>query len=168
MESTIIRDAKGIGGLVGMTRKEPAVMQWILTRHYLGEYSSSFRERSHHRDSKHMDHEQLHPAAMKLDEKHASMMLSHLENNMTHPFRPDDHPDNILINISTGMMATPEVQKSLLTGLDAGEAQMLKFVSTRLSSEGNTSLYCPIKKNKLSTFSDMIKPLESLSKAKQS
>ena len=45
VESTIIRDAKGTGGVVGLTRKEPALVRWMLTRHHLAEYSSALHER---------------------------------------------------------------------------------------------------------------------------
>lgn len=77
-ESTIIRDAKGTGGVTGLTRKEPALLRWLLTRHYLGEYSSVMCERSGHGSSTDTGHEQLKPAAMERDDQHTQMLVSHL------------------------------------------------------------------------------------------
>ena len=157
VESTIIRDAKGTGGVVGLTRKEPALVRWMLTRHHLAEYSSALHERSGRNRGSDSCHEQLNPAAMIQDEQHAVALLQHVDKNMINPFRPDDHPENVLVNISTGMLATAEVQTSLLTVLDASKEQSKHFMKATLTSEGCKSLHCPLKKTKLTTFTNMVK-----------
>lgn len=45
-ETTIIRDAKGRSGIVGLTRKQPALIRRSLTRHIMGEYRSAMKDRS--------------------------------------------------------------------------------------------------------------------------
>ena len=54
---------------------------------------------------------------MKQDEDHARALISHLKNNMTNPFDCSFLDHNVLINISTGMHATEEVQSSLMNAV---------------------------------------------------
>lgn len=157
-KTTVIRDAKSAGGVVGLTRKQPALMRWMLTRHHLGKYGAAMNERSGHEGASNPSHEQTRDAAMQRDDSHARAMISHLENNMTHPFRPDDHVENVLLNISSGMLATPDVQNSLPNAVESGEQHMNKFIEGALSAEGQRSFFAPVSKNKLLTFTDMLKP----------
>ncbi|CAC5400233.1 unnamed protein product [Mytilus coruscus] len=73
---------------------------------------------------------------------------------MTDPFDIDAHPP-CLINISTGMHATREVQDSLLFAVDEGENMCRKFVKSALSLDQSGSFYSPITKSKLKTFEHM-------------
>ena len=82
-------------------------------------------------------------------------MVKHIENCMTDPFKFDVAEDGVLINVATGMLATLEVQTSLLTSVNIGEQRMFTFANSTLS--GPRSLYSPITKNKLITFTDLQK-----------
>ena len=74
----------------------------------------------------------------------------------THPFKPETHPEGkILMNISSGLVATQEVQNSLLSAVDNGKKKMDSFLDSRLSTEGNVGFYVPIARSKLLTFSDI-------------
>ncbi|CAC5420189.1 unnamed protein product [Mytilus coruscus] len=73
---------------------------------------------------------------------------------MTDPFDIDAHPP-CLINISTGMHATSEVQDSLLSAVNEGENMYRKFVNSALSVDQIRSFYSPITKSKLKTFEHM-------------
>ena len=45
-ETTIIKDAKGDSGVIGLTRKQPALVMWSLMRHILGRYTSNMKHRN--------------------------------------------------------------------------------------------------------------------------
>ena len=59
-------------------------------------------------------HQQEKTASMKQDEDLVRALISHLKNNMTNPSDCSFLDHNVLINISTSMNATEEVQSSLL------------------------------------------------------
>ena len=54
---------------------------------------------------------------MTQDEQHVVTLLQHLDKNMINPFRPDDHTENVLVNISTGMLVTTKVGLGLHASL---------------------------------------------------
>ena len=156
-ECSVIRDAKGQSGIIGITRKDPAVVRWTSTRHLMAEYSNTMRARSGQSSSSDRVHEQSHPSAMERDEKHVQAIVTEIRDNMTNPFATDEHPDKTLVNISTGLHASSDVQASLLGVLDAGQREMEKFVTRSLSEEGTASFYSPIPRAGLLTFTDMLK-----------
>ncbi len=113
-ECTVICDAKSDGGIIGLTRKEPALLRWTLNQHVLGEYRYAMRDRSGQNATKSSSHEQTLPAAMTRDEKHVQAIVEEITTNMTDPFDTSSHPPGVLINISTGLHASDAVQASLL------------------------------------------------------
>ena len=123
VENTIIRGGKGDSGLIGLTRKQSALVRWTLTRYVIGEYASAMRERSGQKETE-LDHKQAQPAAMKRDEADVQTLVKHIEENMTNPFEVQDHEEGVLINIATGIHATKEVQKSLLSSVDKGQERI--------------------------------------------
>ena len=102
-------------------------------------------------------HEQEQESFMERDEAHVAAVTHHIVNNMTDPFCVSSHPDGVLINISTGMHATKEVQQSLIATVDMGKLNSLKFLKERLALESTNSLYDAIPKSGLKTFDDMSK-----------
>ena len=58
--------------------------------------------------------------------------LNHLNETMTDPFDIEAHPP-CLMNTSTGMHATREVQDSLLSAVNEGEKKCRNFVNSALS-----------------------------------
>ena len=65
-------------------------------------------------------HEEMKQTALKRDEEHVQAIVNHLNETMTDPFDIEAHPP-CLMNISTGMHATREVQDSLLSAVNEGE-----------------------------------------------
>lgn len=65
---------------------------------------------------------------MERDEKHVNAIVLHITENMTNPFDVDAHPQNVLLNISTGVNASADVQHSLLSASDRGNMQYESFV----------------------------------------
>jgi hypothetical protein len=165
-EKTIIRDSKGNSGIVGLTRKEPALVRWSLTRHILGEFASRMKERSGTEASPSPGHAQSQPAAMKRDEQHTLDIISHIQTNMTNPFDVSSHPETTLVNISSGLHASKEVQDSLLGTLGTGQKQLETFVQDCLSTGSNKSFYSPIHKSGVKTFTDMAKKTKLLHNGK--
>ena len=45
-EKTVIKNANGDGGIVGLTRKKPALIRWTPTRYIAAQYSAAMKERS--------------------------------------------------------------------------------------------------------------------------
>lgn len=156
-EKTVIKDSKGQGGIKGLTQQKSALMRWTLTRHMLGQYTSYMQNRSgiHKEDIKEV-HEESQPTSLKRDEDQVNSLSKHLKENMTDPFNTDAHPD-VLCNISTGLHATAEVQASLLSVVQTGQALSENFIEKTLDENHTKSLYEPIKKSGLKTFTSMTK-----------
>ena len=155
-EKTIIKDSKGNGGIVGLTRKKSALVRWTLTRHVLSIFSSEMRERSELVTDCAEFHQETKPTAMKRDDQQVTDLIDHIVNKMTDPFDVALHPTP-LINISTGMHASREVQESLLNCVEQGTKMVKSFVDGSLSEDQSRSFYNPITRSKLKSFEDMTK-----------
>jgi len=101
-------------------------------------------------------HNENRPASMKRDEQQVADLISHLQEKMINPFDIQQHPPE-LINVSTGLKASKEVQESLLKSVDTGNAMVKTFVGSALSVGKSGSFYGPIKRSNIKTFSDMNK-----------
>ena len=132
VEKTVIRDAKSDGGIIGITRKPAAMLRWTLTRHRMGEYAAVIHERSRTQTQDPVQSEK-HPSNLLRDEKHCQDLVKHLSTNMTNPFDVETHPPN-LINISTGIHATKEVEQTLLGVVGKGQKMMENFVNQYIVS----------------------------------
>ena len=60
-----------------------------------------------------------------------------------------------LINICSGIEASPDVEKDLILSEENGENALTSFVNSRIKSN-DISFYAPIKKQSLKTFKDMV------------
>ena len=84
-------------------------------------------------------------------------MLDHVEDHFIDPSDVSSHPKE-LINISNGLHASSTVQKSMVSYLPHGRKASKTFVEDRLSSQGKKSIWSPVTRSGLSTFTDMNKP----------
>jgi hypothetical protein len=132
-KKTIIKESKGNGEIVGLTRKKSALIRWTLTLHVLGHFSSEMHNRSGLATEIEASHEETKPAAMKRNEQQVNDLIDHIRNKMTDPFDVALHPA-LLINISTGMHASKDVQDSLLNSIDEGTKMAKSFVKGSLSN----------------------------------
>ena len=64
-------------------------------------------------------HEEMKQTALKRDEEQVQAIVNHLSETMTDPFDIEAHPP-CLMNISTGIHATREVQDYLLSAVNEG------------------------------------------------
>jgi hypothetical protein len=65
-------------------------------------------------------HEEMKQTALKRDEEQVQAIVNHLNETMSDPFDIEAHPP-CLMNISTGMHTTREVQDYLLSAVNEGE-----------------------------------------------
>lgn len=70
---------------------------------------------------------------MTIDDDNVQKLVKHLNQNMINPFNLKSDMPNVLVNISTGLHATPEVQKSLLNCVKTGNSKSNSFVKKALS-----------------------------------
>ena len=119
-EKNIIKNSKGSGGIVGITNQKSALVRWTLTRHFLASFSSAMNDRAGITSNSNTSHEEMKQTALKRDEEQVHAIVNHLSEAMTDPFDIEAHPP-CLMNISTGMHATREVQDSLLSAVNEGE-----------------------------------------------
>jgi hypothetical protein len=80
---------------------------------------------------------------LKRDEEQVQAILNHLNETMTDPFEIEAHPPCVM-NISTGMHATREVQDSLLSAGSEGEKKCRNFVNSALSVGQSVHFNSPI------------------------
>ena len=151
-----------------MTRKNPALIQWTLTRHIAAHYSAAMRKRSGITSADNSVHQQEKAASMNQDEDHVRTLIIHLKNDMTNPFDYSFLDHNVLVNISTGMHATEEGRSSLLNAVKNGKDQMEAFVTRTFSESKRESLYSPISRSGVKTFFDIAKETKIKFKAKLS
>ena len=84
---------------------------------------------------------------MERDEKHVNAIVLHITENMTTPFDVDAHPQNVLLNIATGVHTSADVQHSLLTASDEGKMKYESFVEGTLSLPKGPGVFTPQLRN---------------------
>ena len=132
LKKTIIKDSKGSGSMVGMTPQKSALVRWKLTRHFLASFGSAMNDRACITSTSKTSHEEMKQKALKRDEEQVQAIVNHLNETMTDSFDIEAHPP-CLMNISTGMHATREVQDYLLSAVNEGENKCRTFVNSALS-----------------------------------
>lgn len=163
VETTVIKDTKSATGIIGLTMKDSTVLRWSITRNILGLYSSSMLIRSscsHSEDSEFV-HEGERESEILKDEKHFNMILQYIKNHMSDPFSSSLRSD-VLINISSGLVAPPETHDFLTNFKSIGIQKVTEFVSKRLETTENVEemhektvgFFDPISKTNLKTFSE--------------
>lgn len=58
---------------------------------------------------------------------HTKALINHIMQNMTHPFQMENSLSDKLLNISTGVIATKEVEQSLLSAVELGEGTRMNL-----------------------------------------
>jgi hypothetical protein len=136
-KKTVIKDSKGRGSIVGITRQTAALIRWSLTRHVLAEITGEMRIRSGTVAIDESFHQETKPAALKRDESHVNLMREHVKQRITNPFDVASHPKS-LVNISTGLHAPTEIEVALTNAFDNGIKMVKAFVNGALT-EGNNA-----------------------------
>ncbi|KAG1698813.1 hypothetical protein GQR58_005642 [Nymphon striatum] len=157
LEQTINREAKTQGGIIGFTRRKGALLRWLLTRHVTGEYSEAFKDICvNHGFS--LFHDELGNARMQQDRKDATNIKEFIQSQCQNPFDLDNIPST-LVNITTGQVATPEVEKSLIGATEKCQKTTDELFAERIDEGSSGSFWDPLPRCPIVTVSSMKKAL---------
>ena len=67
-DKAVMKNTKRNGGIVGLSRKKPALIRWTLTCHIAAQYSAAMKERSVITSADNSVHQQEKATSMKQDE----------------------------------------------------------------------------------------------------
>ena len=104
----------------------------------------------------------MRPSRIKLDEHDVSIIIQSLLESFIDPLSQND-----LACISNGVLATGKDRDDLLSAREKGEAAIETFIETRLLKGTTMSMFDPVKKLKLGTFSSMCKNMKTTCKNKE-
>ena len=158
-KTSINREAKSKGGVIGYTLRTGALLRWLLTRHVTGAYAERFNDICSSPKPKKL-HEELGGARIKQAQRHVQRIKDFLEDQWQNPFDLDDEASTSLINITTGQVASKAVEMSMRKIPDMGKEMLEKFTTERLV-EKTSSFWDPIPKMPVVTFSAMKKCLST-------
>ncbi len=88
-----------------------------------------------------------------------NLLIDMFDGSYTDPFNLDD-PPACLINFATGVMATQEVQDSLLGALKCGAESAKKFLNERLAAGVDKSFYATLSRSGIKTMGSLTKPVK--------
>lgn len=157
LEQSINREAKGQGGTVGFTLRKGALLRWMLTRHVTGEYSEAFKEMCHGASSD-KPHDELGNSRLQRDRSDVNRIKEYISNQCQNPFDLDSVSQS-LVNITTGQVASREVEKSLTGIPEKGQSTCNDFIRDQLGVEASKTFWEPMKRSATLTFSYMKKTL---------
>ena len=148
----LFRNITTPGGTTGFSTNSNAIHGWVINGPYIGGMEKQLNDFVQLRQKSH-----LHlPTRIKQDENAVKSLIDILTNTLLNPFS-----DNPLLCISNGMLASDEVKNDLLNPKEMGQEALIKFKEDRLSASATKSLFDPMKKLKLKTFSYMTKTVKT-------
>ena len=164
LETTENKALKGAGGVIGLTLRGPALLRWFLARPVTAQYSTDFQAYLGHQETRsEQHHHSSSNSAVKRWNSDVEKMSKMFEDSYVDPFSLQDPPTR-LVNFATGVVATSEVEESLLTALDKGESMAKRFVSERLMPSAEAapakSFYQTLPRSGLKTMAVMSKPVK--------
>ncbi len=139
---------------VGSLGKASALLRWTVTCHMTANYDAAIHEFCAGESLDEKIHEGCHTAAMKRDEDHVQTLRSHIKNSMTNTFDITSHPE-VLINISTGLHASSQLQAMLPGISEKGQHMMKQFLEQCLSEVGEKSFHSTKTKSGIITVGDI-------------
>ena len=145
IEQTVNREQKGAGGIIGSTTSTGCVQRWILSSHVAAAWCADFKESIGFKRVE-SGSKDLRCARKKFDEKSVQACYQTIE-QWNNPFQPQEN----LIVLSSGVVASEEVQKDLLQAKEVGQTRLNQFLNERII-EGNVEFNATITKNALRTF----------------
>ena len=151
IETTINQDTKTPGGTTGFSTNSNAINRWALNTSYGANLRCCFYKHLGYVDTKHKHHD-LSASRMERDEKDVQSLIEVITNTIIDPLS-----DNDLLCISNGLTATEFISQDLQQAKRRGEEVLTAFVVDCLGNESEVSIYDPIKKLKLQTFSSLRK-----------
>ena len=148
IEQTCNRDSKTKSGLIGITRNRGAVYRWILSQHERAAIARQCEEMAGQSASQ-RKRKDLDQTRIQNDETAVANISSTIE-SMINPF---ETPQEELVCISSGVIASAEVKSDLLNAEEKGESALIDFMDQRLLSP-TKDFFSPLKNMKLKTFTN--------------
>ena len=153
-EETVNKDTQTPGGTKGFSLKPGAVNKYYLIAEYRSVFMRQLKDMLHLSTSK-SKHTDLQPSRIAKDEADVKSIVSMLDGSWINPFLGSQQH---LLCLSSGKLATPEIERDLLQAEASGEKAFRTFSSERLESDPpKVKFNDPMKKMKLKTFADLAK-----------
>lgn len=122
-EETVNKDTQSSGGTKGFSLRPNGVSKFYLVAEYRSTFLRQLKDILHvNRPS--FQNKDLQPTRIARDESDVTSIISVLQNTWLNPFNPDLRD---LVCLSTGKVATPDVQHDLLQAKDVGEKAYKAF-----------------------------------------
>ena len=151
IETTINKDMKGRGGIIGFSTNQGCVDRWTIN----ASYRASLRGFLHEAltvKPKNYSHPDINPARIMKDEASVQSIVDTYLLKFMNPFSTSE-----LISVSTGMIATPKLINDTNNAYQYGAERMASFIEDRLTNDAQKGVFDAIKKLKLSTFASLNK-----------
>ena len=157
------KDAKGNGGVVGISQNNSAYQRWCITRHRRASFVSLLKEQLgvNSKDNPHKDN--MKSEMKKSDKKVRAVMQSF--KGFQNPFEMTGE-DSPLVSLSSGLQASKQVEDDMLTLQEVGRKQHQSFIKERLVTK-STSFHAPIKRNRKQNFASLSKTTSLKTSQKQ-
>ena len=153
-EETVNKDTQTSGGTKGFSLRTNAVSKFYLVAEYRSTFLRQLKDILHINRSS-FQHKDLQPTRIARDDNDVKSIISVLQNTWLNPFNPDLQD---LVCLSTGKVATPDVEHDLLQAKDIGEKAYKAFREQRLQSNPpKVKFHDTITKAKLKTFTHLNK-----------
>jgi len=157
-EETISKDTQTPGGTKGFSLKPGAVSKYYLVAEYRSIFMRQFKEILHLGTPTTFQRTDLQASRIARDEEDVKSLMSVLERSWINPFKGEQQN---LVCLSTGKLATPEIEKGLLQTEALGEKAYKTFSKDRLESNPpKMKFHDKITKLKLKTFGDLSKKMK--------
>ena len=108
IETTWMRKCHGPDGIIGDTQNAQAMATWVLSRNDAQTLTNDLRRMTGGSDSAQIMHKEADTFCIQRDAEDRNSIRKTLETCID-PMDPDSHEDGVLLNISTGQIAQPEV-----------------------------------------------------------
>uniref|UniRef100_UPI00358FFA87 uncharacterized protein n=1 Tax=Myxine glutinosa TaxID=7769 RepID=UPI00358FFA87 len=154
IEQTANRDSKTKGGMTGFTTSKRTVNRCIWSHHARGLIAREC-EAMAGKEEQSTTRSDLLQSRMKWDKADVKKIVD-TTNSMVNPF---DYEQDELIHITSGAVATQDVQNDMQTAYERGETEFTKLSRERLQT-GEVDLFVSMKQMKLKTFTSMSKSVK--------
>ena len=160
IEMTINKDTQKAGGITKFSKKSGAVSRFYLTAEYRSVFFVKLSDITNTSRSS-LNHSYLQKPIIEKDEKNVSAIVE-LFDNWINSFE-----ENELVCISTATTATADIMEDLLNAHNTGKKTYEQFNFDRLQSNPPwLKFHDPLSKNKLKTFSNLVKKKKAISNGK--
>jgi hypothetical protein len=155
IEETVNKDTQTAGGTKGFSTNIGAVSKFYINADHRSNCIRQMRAmlKSHMQKYSHPD---LSPSRINKDERDVESIIDMLHDSWVNLFA-EAETSEIVVCLSTGQSAPPDVNKTLLGAAEMGEVAYSEFKTNRLETSSHIEFFKPLKRLRLKTFSDVNK-----------